>query len=541
VGTDPGLDPRTERSRLQALFETFRTQASGVASTLRAGASRAAVTLRVRLSNRAAARRGEISPPPTRRRFHFPSRGDIKTLWNSLPKTLPKTLPAILRLLGVRLAFAAQMAAHGVLSNPLRSGLTILGVAIGVASVVSLMGVGEGARQAIMEQFNSLGSNVVVIETQDPSLSFDPGEAEELVERVPSLVMATPVVETETLMRFRRARGPVEVLGVNEQFPLIRDHPLASGSFFTEWHVELRSPVAVLGYNLASSLLYGRDPVGLSCIIGGRTYRIIGVLEKKGEGQAEGIDDKVVIPYTSALQIAEVRTVREIWGKAASSAEADLAVVQLGRIFRRKLGLDPTAPTRLPPPGGEPGSGEPGSPGGPGGIGELPGEGRPPGGRPPGNDSSPLSGGKALMTITSLNRLVKEAEKANRVMTLLLGGIAAVSLLVGGLGVMNIMLVAVTERTGEIGVRRALGAKKPDLLAQFMLEALYLTTAGALAGVVAGIWAISIFERRGLEAVVSFLAIEVATGVALGTGLLFGVYPAFTASSVPPVDALRRQ
>jgi len=541
VGTDPGLDPRTERSRLQALFEAFRAQAFGVASTLRAGASRTAAALRAGLPNRATARRGEVSPPPTRRLFHFPSRGDIKTLWNGLPKTLP----AILRLLGVRLAFAAQMAAHGVLSNPLRSGLTILGVAIGVASVVSLMGVGEGARQAIMEQFNSLGSNVVVIEAQDPSLSFDPGEAEELVERVPSLVMATPVVETETLMRFRRARGPVEVLGVNEQFPLIRDHPLASGRFFTEYHVELRSPVAVLGYNLASSLLYGRDPVGLSCIVDGRTYRIIGVLEKKGEGQAEGIDDKVVIPYTSAQQIAEVRTVREIWGKAASSVEADLAVVQLGRIFRRKLGLDPTAPTRLPPSGGEPGSGEPGLPGGPGGegsVGERPGEGRPPGGgQPPGNDSSPLSGGKTLMTITSLNRLVKEADKANRVMTLLLGGIAAVSLLVGGLGVMNIMLVAVTERTGEIGVRRALGAKKHDLLAQFMLEALYLTTAGALAGVVAGIWAISIFERRGLEAVVSLLSIEVAAGVALGTGLLFGVYPAFTASSVPPVDALRRQ
>ena len=150
-------------------------------------------------------------------------------------------------------------------------------------------------------------------------------------------------------------------------------------------------------------------------------------------------------------------------------------------------------------------------------------------------------GGDDLITITSLNQMVEEADNANRIMTLLLGGIAAVSLLVGGLGIMNIMLVAVTERTEEIGVRRALGAKREDLLMQFLMEALYLSLIGAVTGVAVGVWGVSIFRGYGFETVVSFQAIKIATGVAVISGLLFGVYPAVSASSVPPVEALRRQ
>jgi len=146
-----------------------------------------------------------------------------------------------------------------------------------------------------------------------------------------------------------------------------------------------------------------------------------------------------------------------------------------------------------------------------------------------------------LITVTSLNQLVKEADNANRVMTLLLGGIAAVSLLVGGLGIMNIMLVAVSERTSEIGVRRALGAKKYDLLLQFMLEALYVSIIGCIIGIAAGIYVINLFNRNGLDAVVSLQAVKISTVVALTSGLLFGVYPAYTASNLSPVEALNRK
>jgi putative ABC transport system permease protein len=426
----------------------------------------------------------------------------------------------------IRLSFSAQMAGYAILAKPLRSALTALGVAIGVASVVSLMGVGEGARQAVMQQFQSLGANVIVIRAEDPSIRFRPEDARILLEQVDRLTLATPVVQTKSPLRWRRTRGEAQIVGVNEQFPAIRDHALISGHFFTGLHVEQRSPVAVLGYNVAVSLMRGRSPVGQTFTMAGHTYRIVGVLESKGEGSGEGIDNKVLIPYTTALQIAKTRTVSEIWCKARSSEDADLALVQLGRIFRRRLGIDQSAPTLVPSgdsgTGGEPGTSSPAEPG------------------PPSETPPVISGGKTLITITNLNRLVKEADKANRVMTLLLGGIAAVSLLVGGLGIMNIMLVAVTERTAEIGVRRALGAKQSDLLTQFLLESFLLSAVGAIAGVALGLWGAGLFERYGLETAISLTAVEVAVAVALGTGLIFGVYPAWAASSVPPVEALRR-
>lgn len=441
--------------------------------------------------------------------------------------------------LWVRFWFTAQMAAHGVLANPLRSALTVLGVAIGVASIVSLMGIGEGARQAVVRQFESLGTNVIVVKAEEPSITFDPEEAADLVERVEGLTFATPVVKTEQPIRWRRTRGNAEILGVNNQFPNIRDQEVVSGHFFTTLHVEQRSPVAVLGYNVAQGLMGGRSPVGQTFTLEGYTFRITGVLAPKGPGQAEGIDDLIVIPYTTALKLTQEKKVTEIWAKADSPQAADLALVQMGRIYKRKLGLDQKAPTPMPPGGGEEFPGE--------GGGMIEGPVAMPMPDPWGDDGGSgqkeipgISTGKDLVTITNLNQLVEEADQANRVMTLLLGGIAAVSLLVGGLGIMNIMLVAVTERTKEIGVRRAIGAKQGDLLTQFLLEALYLSGIGAIAGVAAGIWGVSIFGQYGFETAVSIQAIQISTLVAMGAGLLFGVYPAISASSVPPVEALRR-
>ncbi|MCG8538762.1 MAG: ABC transporter permease [Clostridia bacterium] len=434
----------------------------------------------------------------------------------------------------VRWWFTAKMALHGIVANPLRSALTILGVAIGVASVVSLMGIGEGARRAVVEQFESLGANVITITAHDPSVEFDTEYHEELIERVVGLEAATPVVSDKASLKWRRTRGRVDFLGVNNQFPFIRDHELASGHFFTSLHVKQRSPVVVLGYNVAISLLGGRNPVGKSITIDGNTYRIIGVLKEKGIGKAEDIDNKIVIPYTSALKISEKRKVDAIWAKAASKIEADLAIVQLGRIFKRKLGLDQKAPNFASAKEGEEEGGKEGGEENKGSVKPVPKE-------PDSPRPTLPSSGDNLITITSLNKLVQEADKANRVMTLLLGGIAAVSLLVGGLGIMNIMLVSVTERRTEIGVRRALGAKQTDLLLQFLLEALYVSIIGSIAGIAAGIWGLDIFENQGFQTAVSFSAIKIATVVALSSGLVFGVYPAISASSVPPVEALRSQ
>ena len=434
----------------------------------------------------------------------------------------------------VRVYFTAKMALNGLTSNLLRTFLTVLGILIGVASVVSLMGIGEGARRTVVEQFESLGKNVVIIKSNQPALNFQPEEYIELLDRVDGLEHATSVVNTESNIRWRRSRGELEVLGVNEQYPIIRDHELVDGNFFSSLHVKQRSPVVVLGYNVAISLLNGRSPVGQSMTIDGISYRIVGVLSQKGEGKGEDIDNKVVIPYTSAMKIDGDRKVSEIWGKSNSPENAALSIVQLGRIYKRQMGIyDKDTNT-----GGENGDG------GDNPKPEMPEE------RaikeesisPPGNQNNPMfDNSEELITVTSLNQLVKEADNANRVMTLLLGGIAAVSLLVGGLGIMNIMLVAVSERTSEIGVRRALGAKKYDLLLQFMLEALYVSIIGCIIGIAAGIYVINLFNRNGLDAVVSLQAVKISTVVALTSGLLFGVYPAYTASNLSPVEALNRK
>ncbi|MDI3299077.1 MAG: ABC transporter permease [Bacillota bacterium] len=445
----------------------------------------------------------------------------------------------------VRLAFALQMAWHGVLAWPLRSVLTVLGVGIGVASVISLMAIGEGAREAVVQQFERLGSNVIVIKAEDPKVQLDPAEAATLVERVPSLEAATPILRKSLPVRWRWTRGSLPVLGVSAEYAQVRGLDLLSGRFFNDFHVSQRLHVAVLGYEVARGLLNGRDPTGHSLTVGGQEFRIMGVLAPR-PGDPQEVDRSILIPYTLAEELMQRNDADEIWVKARSPEEAQLAVAQLGRIFRRQLGLDQSAPT----PAGAPGPGGPAQGGGPvgappGALEVVPGGAAPvkppapPGGGAP-QAGSPLPSGQELLSITNMNQMVQEADRANRVMTLLLGGMAAVSLLVGGLGIMNIMLVAVAERTGEIGLRRALGAKQGDLVAQFLLEALLLSAIGAVAGVAAGLWGSHLFTRYGFETVVTAQAVQVAVLVALGSGLVFGVYPALSAAALEPVEALRR-
>ncbi len=441
----------------------------------------------------------------------------------------------------VRLKFSAIMAANGVTSNLLRTFLTVLGIAIGVAAVVSLMGIGEGARQAVVAQFESLGQNVIVIKANFKEYNFSAADAADLQERVEGIEYTTPVVNAfipktnskKISMRWRRNDFELEVLGVNNNYPVIRDHKLMSGNFFTSLHVKQSAPVAVLGYNVAMSFLNGRSPVGQIMKINGINYRIVGVMAPKGEGNGDGIDDKVIIPYTSAMRISELKNVDEIWAKSNSSDDAELAMVQLGRIYKRKI-----SGTVINTNANQPGTdGNTGEIGGEVSI-PMPPEEEVPEENP--NEGNIFTKGEEPITITSLNQLVEQADQANRVMSLLLGGIAAVSLLVGGIGIMNIMLVAVTERTGEIGVRRALGAKQEDLLIQFLLEAIYVSIIGCFVGIIMGSFAVNLATRYGLDAVISAQSIRIALGVALSSGLLFGVYPAINASSLPPVEALKR-
>lgn len=438
----------------------------------------------------------------------------------------------------VRLAFAVQLAVDGVVANRLRSLLALLGVTVGAASVVAMVGVGEGARLAIVRQFESLGAHVIRVEVHSPAVFLTVEDARELVERVPTLERAMPVLRARGQVKFRRTvLQDVAILGVDEDFPAIRQHGLAAGRFFSSLHVEHRTRVAVVGYNLTRTLFGGRNPVGQVITIGSERFTVVGVLAPKGARLGEGVDDQILIPVTAAQRLVGSYRINAIWAKARGRAEADAAVAQISRILRRKFQL------AGPVEGGQQAAG-PGAagmtampPGGPwfgeGGAMTLV---RPEPPKPAyGADGRPLA-----VSVTNLNELMDAATRANRVMTLLLGGIASVSLLVGGLGIMNVMLVAVSERTAEIGLRKAVGARRDDLLTQFVLESLLISAAGAGLGLVLGVLGAGLLGRYGLEAVVTPAAVWVSLSVALGVGVLFGAYPAWVASGLQPVEALRR-
>ncbi|HHY39417.1 MAG TPA: FtsX-like permease family protein [Clostridia bacterium] len=474
----------------------------------------------------------------------------------------------------IKLGFGFEMALGGIAQNRLRSLLTIIGVTIGVASVVSLVSIGEGARQVIVSQFESLGTNVIEVKSHHPRMRLKVEDAYELEERVPSIAAAMPVIETQAQVKWRRnVRKNVGILGVSEEFPFIRDHKLLAGRFFGLLHVKGRVRVAVVGYDLVDSLFDGRNPIGQGIYIDGQRYRVLGVLEPKGSKMAGGIDQKIVVPVTTAQRITKSYAVDAIWAKAKDRNSVDLAVVHISRVMRKKFGLKLTSATAALKEGGSvEGTGGSGSEGEggqedqagePGGEADT-GEGKVEGARVTsgavaektaiarvvGGEVVPYGPGEQgptppsekegpLLTITSLNEMVKEASKANRVMTLMLAGIASVSLLVGGLGIMNIMLVSVSERTAEIGLRKALGATRADLLYQFLVEAFLLSGFGGVLGVILGYAGARFLQLHGIETVITWGSSWVALGVAMIVGLAFGVYPAYVASGLSPVEALR--
>lgn len=409
------------------------------------------------------------------------------------------------------LYLAVTEALRSLVANKLRSFLTILGIVIGVAAVIALLALGRGAQKIITQNIQGLGTNLILIgpgnpqqdpaaQTNVPPLRLNDVYALQDPQLAPSLQYVVPVVRRSVRVRAGEKSYITLLLAVTPEYRIVRNYQVMEGTFFTEEHVLNRAPVAVIGPELAT-ILFGRDTdiVGNTLFIQGYPFRIIGVLEYKGAlGFAGSQDDRVIIPITTAY----ARLFPEFQGKvdvimasAISPDHMDQAHEEIRQVLRVRRRLRPDEPDDF--------------------------------------------------SIFTQQEFLQIFQVITSVLTVFLGGIAAISLLVGGIGIMNIMLVSVTERTREIGLRKALGARRRDILIQFLVEAVTLSLVGGVLGIALG-WGIA----RGVEwlaaqfdttlpAVVDLPAILLATLFSAAVGIFFGFYPANRAARLEPVEALR--
>ncbi|MCU0520295.1 MAG: ABC transporter permease [Anaerolineae bacterium] len=404
---------------------------------------------------------------------------------------------------GVRLALRA------LTTNKLRSALTMLGIIIGVGAVITLMSVGEGVQNYITTQFEAIGTNLFFLipgsfqeELRRPAyITLRDAEAIANPVEAPSVLRVAPTVQGSASVTTPGYDRTVEVSGVTPEYTLVRDWPTVFGQFFTPADNQARGRVAVLGASTASYFFPDRpDPTGEVIRINGSPYRVIGVLNERGGSSFRNEDDVVLIPLNTALSRTFPRRTSTgeprlslVYVQAVSEDRMNAAIEEVSLILRQRHRI---------------------------GIGEP-------------DD----------FTAISQSDIIGTFQQITSVLTVFLGAIAGISLLVGGIGIMNIMLVSVTERTREIGLRKAVGARKRDILWQFLTEAMMLSTFGGGVGILLGAIGaatITYFLRDdGFSAAFTAGAVALATLFSAAVGLFFGIYPAQRAAALNPIDALR--
>jgi len=391
--------------------------------------------------------------------------------------------------------------------NKLRSGLTVLGIVIGVAAVIAMLAVGEGAQASITGSIIGIGTNLLFVFRGDQAKNvrnpkpLTMGDADALGDQfaAPSVEAVAPALQGDSTVSFGGEQTTPQLFGVTPDYFQVRNLKLSEGELITEEHMLGRASVVLLGPQVATDLFGHSDGVtGETVRIEGQPFRVIGVLESKGGGAFGSEDNQVLVPFTTAQTRLIRRSTSDrvdiIFVQAASGDVVTKATEEISQILRTR-------------------------------------------------HRTPI--GADDFTIFSQQDLLSTFQSITGILTIFLGGIAGISLLVGGIGIMNIMLVSVTERTREIGLRKALGARKRDILIQFLTESSLLSLIGGIIGILLG-WLISFAVGRIAAAsgtaftpVVGFNAIALATIFSAIVGLFFGIYPANRAAGLEPVEALR--
>ncbi|WP_251454208.1 ABC transporter permease [Veillonella intestinalis] len=394
------------------------------------------------------------------------------------------------------------MAWASLVANKMRSLLTMLGIIIGVAAVIALVSIGYGVRSQIQDSISSLGSNLLMVY---PGAPRTPGvrptadsqktikmEDYTTISHLDDIEMASPVSSGSSyIVIYTNKNWTTSVTGVNSDFQYINNWTVKSGRFITATQVDRRERVAVIGSTVATNLFGAEDPVGKDIRIKNNPYKVIGVLEAKGSGSfGNDQDDIIYIPYTTGMErLQGVDYLRMIYIKAKEGADLDRLQSDVENILRVRHNV-----------------------------------------KNPELDD---------FNVRNMATIMETVEQTTATMTLFLGSVAAISLLVGGIGIMNIMLVSVTERTREIGVRKALGATYRVIVMQFLIEAVVISLVGGAIGIVVGIGSAQLISAlTGMQTVVSMGPILLSFGFSMVIGLVFGLYPARKAAKLNPIDAL---
>jgi len=407
----------------------------------------------------------------------------------------------------VTLAETLRIALAGISANKLRSGLTILGMTIGVAAVIVLVAVGNGSKKQVQAGIDALGSNVLIVQAQNGpggpggfrfgggggGLTLTTADASALQDEfnAPDVKTAAPVVTATgtTLVAGSTTYEPSSFVGTTPPYATARDYQVTTGAMFTSQDVKKHRRVVVLGPTVVANLFAGQDPVGQSVRVNGTSFEVVGETKAKGSNGVQDQDDVVIAPLTAVEDsVSGYGAISNITVQGRSAATLDAAQAEVTSILETRHKVTDTS--------------DPG------------------------------------FQVINQGSVREASNQSTQVFTTLLGAVAAISLLVGGIGVMNIMLVSVTERTREIGIRKAIGARRTDVLTQFLIEAVLVSVFGGLLGVAVGI-AGSQFTIAGVDPVIAVYSIFLAFGAAVACGLFFGTYPAARAATMRPIDALR--
>ena len=396
-----------------------------------------------------------------------------------------------------------KMAGLSLVANKLRTVLTMLGIIIGVAAVISMVSVGFGVRKNVTDSISRLGSNLLMVMAGSSNrggvrggagsvqtLTYD--DAKAIKAKIKDIAYVSPTVQTSSQVVYGHENWSTSVTGVIPEYVSIQSLTLQSGLFFSEHDVDVRSRVAVIGTTVATNLFGSVNPVGKKIRVGNAPYTVIGLLASKGQSSVgQDQDDVVLIPLTTAQErLMGITYVRSINVQVADADKMDEVQANIEKLLRQRHRI--------------------------------------------------RAGADDDFNVRNLTSLMETMTQTTTMITLLLGSIAGISLIVGGIGIMNIMMVSVTERTREIGIRKAIGATYNSIMLQFLIESTMISILGGIIGIFLGIGlAQAISKFGGFTTVISSLSIVASFGFSLFVGIFFGMLPARKAARLDPIDALR--